>query len=149
MFLNEHPTYSWDGQFITPNIFQIAALRYSQSSNSPQILSELIFPAGDVIREALHLMSQQSRKMLTNLASDLSSHLLNFANLTSQHILTVGDFCYIPDHLVYKNINSLTRALGHVVKVKDRSLEIRFSNGHSVLRHCNDVISCRKITTQK
>ena len=61
----------------------------------------------------------------------------------------MGDFCFVPDRLVYKNINSLTRALGHVVAVKDRSLEIKFSNGYSVLRHCNDVISCNVNTNSE
>ena len=57
LFINKRPTYTWDCQFITPNIFQVAGLRYSQSSSGPQILSELIFPAGDTVREALHLIS--------------------------------------------------------------------------------------------
>ena len=61
--------------------------------------------------------------MLTNLAADLSTRLLNFANITPQHIPSVGDFCFVPDRLVYKNINSLTRALGRVVSVKDKSLQ--------------------------
>ena len=71
--------------------------------------------------------------MLTCLASDLSTRVLNYANLTTQHIPKVGDFCIVPDRLLYKSMGSLTRALGRVVKVVERTLYIKFTSGRIVL----------------
>ena len=107
--------------------------------DSPQLISELVFPTGNTIRESLYLLSQQSRNLLTNLATDLSTQLLNFRNLTTQHLPKVGSFIYVTDRLVYKQINSLTRALGRVISVKDRSVEI---SGWIIKRNYIDIMSC-------
>ena len=78
--------------------------------------------------------------MLTNLAADLSSCLLNFRNITGEYILNVGDFVYLLDCIVYKQINSLTRALSRVTGVQNRSVEILLTSGNKVKRNCNDIV---------
>ena len=79
--------------------------------------------------------------MLTELATHLSSKLINFKNMTEHHISQIGEYLYLPDCLANKQFPYLVKALGHVVKIKDRSILIKLSNGQSVWRHASDLVS--------
>ena len=74
-------------------------------------------------------------------AADLSPKLLNFRNLNPNHLPQVGQFVYLPDKIIHKNIGSLTRALGRVEKITDRSVTIRMSSGRLVSRNCQDIVT--------
>ena len=88
----------------TPYIFQVATLKRSQRNDSPMILSDLVFPTNKIIKEALYLLSQESRQMLTGLASDLGKKLLNFRNLTSKYLPAIGQYVYVPDCIIRKKV---------------------------------------------
>ena len=87
-------------------------------------------------------MSEESRKMLTNLAADLSARVLNYSNLTAQHVPKVGQWVYMPDRILYKSAASLISALGRVIKADNRTLYIRFASRKTVLRAAGDVVLC-------
>ena len=97
-----------DNQYFTPHIFQIATLKRSPQLDSPQLLSDLIFPTNKIIKESLYLLSQDSKQILTGLASDLAAKLLNYKNITSFHLPVQGQYVYLPDRLVKKNMSYLT-----------------------------------------
>ena len=82
--------------------------------------------------------------MLNCLTSDLSTRVLNFANLTQQHIPAKGTYCIMPDRLIYKNLGSLNRALGRVIKVEGRTIFIKFTSGRVVSRAMSDIVVCSK-----
>ena len=140
-FLNDRPTYALSNQIATPNIFEIATLRFSQTVG-PTVISHLAVPKGQEIQNTLYLMSQESKKMLTTIATNLSERLLNFANLTTHHLPPIGEWVLIPDKIVYKNIGSFANSVGRVIRIKNRTIYIKLSNGRVINRAVGDIVPC-------
>ena len=140
-FLNDRPTFAINNQISTPNVFEVANLRFSQTVG-PNIISHLAVPKGQEIQTSLYLMSQESKKMLTTIASNLSERVLNFANLTSQHLPSVGQWVLIPDKIIYKNIGSFATSVGRVIKIKNRTIYIKLANNRVINRALSDIIPC-------
>ena len=140
-FINECPTFAMDKQYFTPHIFQIATLKQSQRLDSPHLLSDLIFPTNKVIKESLYLLSHQSKQMLTGLAADLAKCLLNFRNIPTHQLPVIGQYVYLPDRIVQKQISSLTNALVRVISIDKRSITLKLANGKILMRHCQDIVS--------
>ena len=119
----------WFGKnYFTPEVFQVATLKRAKKVE-PQLISEIVFPTNQIISEALTLLSTQSRQTLTMIANDLSTKLLNFRNLNENHLPQIGQFVFLPDKIMHKNRASLTRALGRVQDINDRSVVIRMTSG--------------------
>ena len=80
--------------------------------------------------------------MLTCMATDLSVRVLNYANLTHKHLPEVGQWVICPDRLVYKNLGSLSRAVGRVIKLDNRTAYIKFTSGQIIDRASSDIVLC-------
>ena len=80
--------------------------------------------------------------MITAIVTDLSECLLNYANLTSHHLPPISGWVLIPDKIVYKNIASFANAVGRVIRIKNRTIFIKLSNGRVINRAVGDVVSC-------
>ena len=76
-FLNEHPIFSIGREICTPHIFNVASLKCAGNLDPPQLLSTLIFPSNAEIKQSLNILSTESKRILTSLASDLSQQILN------------------------------------------------------------------------
>jgi len=140
-YLNDRPTYALTNQICTANTFETASLRHSQTQG-PIVISHLPLPKTTEIQDALYLMSQDSKKMLTELATDLSKRLLNYANLTSHHLPKIGTWVLIPDRLLYKSMPSWSHSIGRVIEIQDRSLLIKLPNGRTIDRAVGDIVPC-------
>merc|ERR1712059_98272 len=110
----------------------------------PPLVSDLAMPRGEDIRQSLYLMTKDSRHMLNILASDLSTRIINYANITPQHMPALGSYCIVLDHLIHKNIGSMNRALGRVIKTEAGTIYIKFASGRIVSRAVNDIVVCTK-----
>ena len=80
--------------------------------------------------------------MLTEIATDLSKRLLNYANLTSHHMPKIGTWILIPDRLLYKSMPSWSHAIGRVIEIHNRSLLIKLPNGKTIDRAIGDIVPC-------
>ena len=81
-YLNQRPTFALQDQYLTPHIFKIATLKRASAPMSVNSLSETIFPSTRELRDAIFLLSAENKKMLTQLAAELSRRLLNYRNNT-------------------------------------------------------------------
>jgi len=140
-YLNDRPTYALTNQICTANTFETASLRFSQGQG-PIVISHLPLPKTTEIQDALYLMSQESKRMLTEIATDLSKRLLNYANLTSHHMPKIGTWILIPDRLLYKSMPSWSHAIGRVIEIHNRSLLIKLPNGKTIDRAIGDIVPC-------
>ena len=142
MYLNERPVYTDHNAYITPYLWDISSLRRSQQTSHTNILTEQNFPCSSTIKDALFMISNDSKKLLTELAGDLAKRLLNFrnnSNLASN--LQVDDFVYVPDRIQAKKQSTLIAALGRITSIKYPKLTIRMANKVTINRHCNHVVN--------
>ena len=117
-YLNERPTFAIQDQYFTPNIFKIATLKRASAPMSVNSLSETIFPSTKELRDATFLLSAETKKMLTQLAAELSRKLLNYRNNTYlTENVKVGNFVILPDRLTLKYFSSINSAITHVLDI--------------------------------
>ena len=81
-YLNERPSFALQDQYFTPHIFKIATLQRASAPLSVNSLSDTIFPSTKEIRDAVFLLSNDNKTMLTQLAAELARKLLNYRNNT-------------------------------------------------------------------
>ena len=72
-----------------------------------------------------------------------------YIDITEHHLPQIGEYLYLPDRLVNKQFPSLVKALGCMVKIKDRCILIKLSNGQLVWRHASDLVSFNLARTDK
>ena len=97
-FLNERPSFEIDNEVYNPHIFNISTLKYRSAQNDPpQLLSSLVFPDNREMADAINILTRQSQRILTTLASELSARILNFKNTTDQNKPQIDSFVYIVD----------------------------------------------------
>jgi len=141
-YINERPTFAIQDQYFTPKIFKIASLKRANAPMSVNSLSETIFLATKELRDVIFLISADTKKMLTNLAAELSRKLLNYRNNT--HLtenIKIGDYIIIPDRLILKNFSSIHSAIARGLDVEGRYIKLRLANNHIITQQVTDLFN--------
>ena len=141
-YLNARPTLHDKNLIISPDSFEIAALRRAKPSPvhpSTLILSDFIFPSTRSIALSLRAAATESKQVLTNLVATLATRLLNYKPLS--HSVTIGDIVYIPDLLSPKNPTSLRSAIGKIVASDgSNNFTIQMIGKSLISRHVSSVV---------
>ena len=119
-YLNERPSFALHDQYFTPHIFKLATLQRAKAPLSVNSLSDTIFPSTKEIRDAVFIVSNDNKTMLTQLAAKLSRRLINYRNntyLTDK--VKVGNYIIVPDRLTLKSFSSIHSALACVLNIQD------------------------------
>ena len=111
--------YTMNKEYITPYIFQINGLKCARNPlREAPLLDEFFFPNTQLVKQAVLTLGADSRDLLSNMASELASMLLNFNNSTESDQPDIGDLIIIPDRLVRQQLPSLLSALGRIINKK-------------------------------
>ena len=116
-YLNDRCTYTMGKEYLTPYIFQINGLKRAKKSiwEGP-LLDQFFFPSTQLVRQAVLLLGADSRDLLSNLVTELSSRVLNFKNTSKSDKPDIGQLIIVPDRLKRQQFPSLISALGRVIK---------------------------------
>ena len=105
------------------------------------LLGQYFLPSTRLVKESVKLLGEESRQLLTNLATEISMRLLNFRNSAQADLLQIDELVLIPDRLTRQKYSSLTNAIGRVIKIVNRTLYIQLLDHTVINRNNQHVIS--------
>ena len=84
--------------------------------------AESVFPTAAARREQLKSMAMESKQVLSQMAANLSSTILNYKPIDVH--LRIGKLCYIPDRFVRKQGVTVMRGLGKIIAISGNNYSI-------------------------
>ena len=142
-YLNNWLTYSMGNHYMTPYIFDIAALRRANDADIGvmPVMSHYFLPKTDLVKKLVDMLAKDSRKLLTTLAGEIGGRVLNFRNTIDSDLPTVDQLVIVPDHVLRQKFSSLTGAIGRVESVLNRTITIRMLDNRIIVRQNKSIIS--------
>ena len=94
------------------------------------------------------MLSNDSQKLLTDIATELSTKVLNFKNKTTDELPKLNDLVLVPDRLTRQKFSTLTDAIGRVTSVVNNNIFIQMLN-HITIDKQNEHIISAHLKNQK
>ena len=105
------------------------------------LLSQYFLPNSKLVRQTVQMLSNDSQKLLTDMATELSTKVFNFKNKTTDDLPQLNDLVLVPDRLTQQKFSTLTDAIGRVTSVVNNKMFIQMLNHITIDRQNEHIIS--------